>query len=247
MQKKENQKSRCAGMKPKTFTLIELLVVIAIIAILAAMLLPALSSARERARQSNCTSVLKNWGLYYQLYMQDNNEYGPCSNPAYGSNTTIWTFKLNEYREGNKLDDKRGNLVCPHWAAEVGQHGMYVGYAMLEKLGSGVDDKGKVFGLTQSQISLPADTPFLVEFTRHSSSYSNANCPTASNSTASAYKFPDESTSFVANAKTIVYAHNKRANTVFVDGHVESLSYQEIPNDDENLCFWGPRLGDSWR
>jgi prepilin-type N-terminal cleavage/methylation domain-containing protein/prepilin-type processing-associated H-X9-DG protein len=102
------------------FTLIELLVVIAIISILASMLLPTLSRAKEQGVSIFCVNNLRQIGLAMQMYGDDNNErlpvsYAKVSDPAAGAWTnspTPWTFALSSYYGNNT-----NVLRCPAFSS----------------------------------------------------------------------------------------------------------------------------------
>ena len=119
------------------FTLIELLVVIAIIAILAAILMPALNSARERGRDASCKSNLRNLGFFMAQYTDDNNLWYPQM-PSDDGSIKCWTWQLARYSmKILKQDEVPTDIKTKVFDCPAGTHindGMYIkrprGYAM---------------------------------------------------------------------------------------------------------------------
>ena len=200
----------------RAFTLIELLVVIAIIAILAAILFPVFAKAREKARQSSCSSNVKQLSLGLLQYAQDYDERLPA---RYTAATNQWVYVIDPYVKSQQL------WVCPSTrATSYGFQEIYLFWRNIAEIGSPAEtvmvcDTGPV--LPTNNYDWEIDAP---------STFGNPPAPPA-----------DEVNGLPVAGDTQYRArphpvHNDGCNVGWVDGHVKwarttSLFYNQSPTD----------------
>lgn len=214
------------------FTLIELLVVIAIIAILASILLPTLSRARETAKSISCVNNIKQLGISMNSYINDNDEYLPASIISYNGTYQIWgvTLAAGGYvsAQATGYNPAIKSLLCPGSTVttnrrviyEQGNYGMnkFISYSV----GNGVDELWlKVNTLRKPSTKLllfDSGTAYLhygqITGPAHNSFY----LPGAQANTTLPWNQNNYSNSYDAYAGR----HQKKLNLLWVDGHVDN-------------------------
>ncbi|MDR3458412.1 MAG: prepilin-type N-terminal cleavage/methylation domain-containing protein [Verrucomicrobiae bacterium] len=147
-----------AGKMRRAFTLIELLVVIAIIAILAAMLLPALAKAKEKARTANCISNTHQWAIAQQIYGADNGDFIPCDGTMMPTSTGYGQYAAdtsNTTGAGSPMDPVAWFNVLPQLMGDKPLSSYYsvLGANVQTKFPFPGNGKGKMWMCPAAQFS----------------------------------------------------------------------------------------------
>ncbi len=232
----KHKKGRCG------FTLVELLVVVAIISVLVALLLPALNSARDRARTLQCLGQLKSIGGALQMYAGEYNGYITLDyNPEYGWGWVAgdWPGKLGPYLGlGRTPSDGFYNVVrmmCPVARVKIEAHmppaqlyNYHAGYAfnnVLDRDTWNMNDRRVV--KPPKLDNLNPDLVYLCDGVLSFSSWYCVNGLFALDYDHDPYNYPEYRHNGGMNRFGSDYDMGNAANFLFVDGHAETVRYDE--------------------
>ena len=220
----------------KEFNLIELLVVIAIIAILAAMLLPALNSAKEKARTIQCASNLRQIGSMFILYMNDSDSFVP---PAYTNTHTKngWTWLDRIRNVTPNVKNPRGTekvFFCPSFQQTEVVFGANSTGGFACSYGANAN---YIVGCDNPEDNNDMGTTYKLEMFRFpSKGYLVMDCRDAG-AVPEKGRFTVRDRDSTSKSKGMPDAkrHKKSLNLLFLDGHAETkrvknplLPYQEL-------------------